>query len=361
MANDFKFDVGGGIMGKLTENLFFDLIHDYLIIYLPKQKCFSDNTIQSYRATLNQFVDFVSAKEQLSMNKLTFDVITSSVITEYMEWLLQKKECCAATCNQHLAALRSFYAYAAMMEPLTVKFQNEVLKVPLLKVTKRMMVEYMTEEAIQAILAQPDIKTDKGIRNLFLLILLYDTGARIQEVLNLKLKDIQTGQHGRITLLGKGNKIRTVPLTQNAQHYFSIYKSIFHPIETFASQEYLFYTVHHGKKGKMSDDAVQKFIKKYADGARKTCNVIPENVYPHLWRHSRAMHLYQHGMDLTLISQWLGHAHLETTLIYAHADTELKRQAIEKAMGSPEFETLYKTERYQIDDVTVLKKLYGLK
>lgn len=348
-------------MGKLTENLFFDLIHDYLVIYLPKQKCSSENTIQSYRATLNQFVDFVSAKKQLPMNKLTFDVITSSVITEYLNWLLMERGCCASTCNQHLAALRSFYSYAAIMESVAVKYQNEILKVPMQKVAKRITVEYMTEEAIQAILKQPDIKTDKGMRNLFLLILLYDTGARIQEILSLKLKDIQTGQHGRVTLLGKGDKIRTVPLSQNVQHHFNIYKSVFHPIESLASQDYLFYTVHHGNRGKMSDDAVQKFIKKYADGARKTCNVIPENVYPHLWRHSRAMHLYQHGMDLTLISQWLGHAHLETTLVYAHADTELKRQAIEKAMCSPKLETLYKTERYQIDDVDMLKKLYGLK
>ena len=78
----------------------------------------------------------------------------------------------------------------------------------------------------------------------------------------------------------------------------------------------------------MSDDNVRKFLKKHGDMARKICLEVPENIHPHLWRHSRAMHLYQHGMDLTLLSQWLGHTNLETSLIYAYADTEQKRRAI---------------------------------
>ncbi len=105
---------------------------------------------------------------------------------------------------------------------------------------------------------------------------------------------------------------------------------------------------------------VRKFLKKYGDAARQSCNEIPENIHPHLFRHSRAMHLYQHGMDLTLISQWLGHSNLETSLIYAHADTEQKRRAIEKAMGK-DASAGVDIPKYSITDDELLKRLYGLK
>ncbi len=100
------------------------------------------------------------------------------------------------------------------------------------------------------------------------------------------------------------------------------------------SEQYLFYSVIHGKKSPLSDSTIRRFLYTYSDAARKMCPDVPDKVHPHLFRHSRAMHLYQHGMDLTLISQWLGHVQLDTTLIYAHADTEQKRRAIEKKQPS---------------------------
>lgn len=110
----------------------------------------------------------------------------------------------------------------------------------------------------------------------------------------------------------------------------------------------------------MSDDNVRKFLKKYGEVARMNCLDVPENVHPHLWRHSRAMHLYHHGMALSLISQWLGHSNLETTLIYAYADTEQKRKAIEKSMGR-EVVAGVDMPKYRISDEEILKRLYGLK
>ena len=114
-----------------------------------------------------------------------------------------------------------------------------------------------------------------------------------------------------------------------------------------------------GQRLPICDDTVRIRIQKYADAARGKCGDIPEKVYPHLWRHTRAMHLYQHGMDLTLISQWLGHASLDTTLVYAHADTEAKRKAIEKAMGTGSEDT-ESSSNYTVDDEELLKQLYGL-
>ena len=98
---------------------------------------------------------------------------------------------------------------------------------------------------------------------------------------------------------------------------------------------------------------------KYVDSARAKCPEIPERVHPHLWRHTRAMHLYQHGMDLTLVSQWLGHANLETTLIYAYADTEHKRQAITRGLGDNAAPGV-DLANYTVNDEELLKLLYGL-
>ena len=113
----------------------------------------------------------------------------------------------------------------------------------------------------------------------------------------------------------------------------------------------------------MSDDNVRKLLHSYGEAAKTVCPEIPDNLHPHLFRHSRAMHLYQHGMDLTLISQWLGHANLETTLIYAHADTEMKRKAIEKATSGKCDVSMRKPTQhnYGADEDEVLKRLYGLR
>ncbi|MCL2188252.1 MAG: tyrosine-type recombinase/integrase [Defluviitaleaceae bacterium] len=112
----------------------------------------------------------------------------------------------------------------------------------------------------------------------------------------------------------------------------------------------------------MTKDNARDFIRKYGDTARAVCPEVPENVHPHLFRHSCAMSLYRSGVHLTLISEWLGHANFETTLIYAHADTEIKRQAIEKAIPKDSLLSEHiDTERYKVDDDELLKELCGLR
>lgn len=349
-------------MMNINDELFFKLIHDYLMIYLPKQRRASQNTIRSYRMILNQFIDFIAEYRNIPMRAITFDNIDNSIVSEYIEWLSSEKGCSDTTCNHHLTGLKAFLSYASAVEPLTVKYFNDIRKVPSRKVPKNISVEYMTENAVKAILQQPDTHTEKGVRDLFMMVLMYDTGARISEILGMKIKDIHIRENPYATLFGKGGKTRTVPLMPSTVQHFKRYMQIFHANETDYSQEYLFYVKSHGAHTKISDAAVRKFMKKYADAARLNCTEIPEKIYPHLWRHTRAMHLYQHGMDLTLISQWLGHADLETTLIYAHADTEMKRKAIEKAEESATtVKAAMNTSRFTVTDEAVLKKLYGLK
>lgn len=140
------------------------------------------------------------------------------------------------------------------------------------------------------------------------------------------------------------------------------YLALFHESESQYSDQYLFYSVRNQKKKRMTEQNVRSIVSKYGSMARETNKEVPEQVHPHLFRHSWAMFLYQNGVDLTLISQWLGHAQFKTTLIYAHADTEIKRKALEKAVpeDSP-LKPYLDSERFQTSDEELLKQLVGLR
>ena len=217
----------------------------------------------------------------------------------------------------------------------------------------------MSENAVTALINEPDAKTKIGLLDRFLMIFLYDTGARISEALGVRLCDIKLGNSPQVLLFGKGNKVRSVPLMEKTVEHLKQYVAIFHKEESPAAMTTLFYVLHDFKKAPMNDETVRVRLQKYANSAREKCPDVPEKVHPHLWRHTRAMHLYQHGMDLSLVSQWLGHANLSTSLIYAYADTEHKRNAIEKAMGG-EHSGIFDTSLCTVDDDELLKKLYGM-
>lgn len=346
-------------MNRATNKLFFELVHNYLTIYLPTQKCSSTHTIRSYRMILNQFIDYLCETYDIKMRDISFELIDSSSVSSYMDWLSTSRLCSDNTCNQHLSGIRSFLSYASSVEPIVVKFFHDIQGVSDKKLPKTTSVEYMSEKAVKAMLAQPNLKTNKGIRDLMIMVLMYDTGARISEILNLKIKDIYLTEKPYIILFGKGSKTRTVPLMSSSVEQLKRYFNIF---RYESSEQYLFCTNIHGIDKALSDNAIRKFLNHYAEMARAVCSEVPENMYPHLWRHTRAMHLYQHGMDLTLISQWLGHSSVGTTLIYAHADTEMKRKAIEKANQSAMYAGIRAdNSRFTVSDESTLKKLYGLK
>lgn len=136
------------------------------------------------------------------------------------------------------------------------------------------------------------------------------------------------------------------------------YLKIFHPDYKNRMDDYLFYTTSHGERHPMSRDTVQLFMKNYGKAARKICPDIPEQVHPHQLRHTRAVHLYRGGMPLSILSEFLGHASEETTRIYAYADTEMKRKAIEKA--TPKTIPGNETPIWDASDDAVLRKLAGL-
>lgn len=187
---------------------------------------------------------------------------------------------------------------------------------------------YLTVEGVAALLAQPDISTRAGRRDAAMLSLLYDSGARVQELVDLTIGDVRFISPATVKLTGKGRKTRIVPLLSGPESLLRVYMKDY-KLEQASSTHPLFCN-RIGEK--FTRAGIAYTLKKYADMARKTSpDLIPETVTPHCLRHSKAMHLLQANVNLIYIRDLLGHSEIKTTEIYARADTSLKRQALEKA------------------------------
>lgn len=344
---------------KLRDEKLFKLIRNYLLVYLPVQRESSRHTVIDYRTVLSQYLSFVAEKNGIRLNAVTFDMFTRENVNAYLDDLTTERGFSTATRNNRLAAIRAFVSYASACYPEYMALESELSTIKVQKDDPFSKVDYMTEIAVTALLNEPDAKTKIGLRDRFLMIFLYDSGARISEALGVRLRDVKLGSSPQVLLFGKGNKVRTVPLMEKTVEHLQQYMAVFHKDESPASATALFYVLHRGKKEPMNDETVRARLQKYADSARERCPEIPQKVHPHLLRHTRAMHLYQHGMDLSLVSQWLGHSNLSTSLVYAYADTQHKRDAIEKAMGG-EHSGITDASLCTVDDDELLKKLYGL-
>jgi site-specific recombinase XerD len=257
-------------------------------------------------------------------------------------------------------ALKSFLHYCATEDPALMAIYLDIQNVQLQKVTRN-RVEYMSETALKILLEQLDANTRYGLRDRFLMILLYDTAARIQEILDLKLKDIHLNdQTPSIYLTGKGNKTRAVPLMDKTIAHLHEYMKTFHPDGYLKNDQYLFYTQVKGLKGKMSDDNVSYFLKRYAKSAHQVCSEVPLRVHAHLFRHTRAMHLYQAGIPLSYIKDFLGHVSVNTTDIYASTDTSMMRAALEKINKADDEQAPKEVPVWQ-DNEEMILKLCGLR
>lgn len=344
---------------RLKDEKLFKLIRNYLLVYLPVQREASPHTVTDYRTVLSQYLSFSAEKNGVKVNAVTFDMFNRKNVDAYLDHLTTEKKLSPATRNNRLAAIRAFVSYASACCPEYMALECELSAIKAQKDDLFSKVAYMTENAVTALLNEPDPKTKIGLRDRTLMIFLYDSGARISEALGARLCDFKLDNSPQVLLFGKGNKVRTVPLMEKTVEHLRQYMNAFHKDESPASTVTLFYVLHKGEKEPMNDETVRVRLQKYAASAREKCSEVPQKVHPHLWRHTRAMHLYQHGMDLSLVSQWLGHANLSTSLVYAYADTEHKRDAIEKAMGG-EHVGISDTTLCTVNDDELLKKLYGM-
>lgn len=199
-------------MARLKENLLYMMIHDFLADYLTKKRNSSSHTVKAYRTALNQLLDFTKEQKQIRLVDITFDILNDGMAEKYLDFLEETKKCSIKTRNYRLNCLRAFYSYAAMRDASLVVYQSTLFQIPFKKTEKVETVDYLSKGAIQALLAQPDAGSKKGTRDLFLMSLMYDTAARVQEIIDLKICDIRLGDTPQVKLHGKGNKSRSIPL-----------------------------------------------------------------------------------------------------------------------------------------------------
>jgi len=338
---------------KIKDEQFYKTVRDFLETYLIKQKGYSPNTQRSYKLAFSQLLDFFKESLSLQYHEIGFAHLTYENICGFLAWLEKSRNCSKQTTNQRLMAIRSFTKYASMIDPSKIFIQVEVSNVPRKKEATK-VVSCMSETAISTLFSQPDTTKPNGKRDQFFMMLMYDLAARCQELLNLEVGDIDLGKNPSAKLLRKGGKKQSVPLSDEVAKHFAEYLKCFHHSST--PKDNVFYTVSRGAKQQMSPDAVALFMKKYAAKAKVHCSEVPLRVHPHLFRHSRAMHLYRSGMPLVLLSEFLGHADVNTTRIYAWSDTEMKRQAIKQAAQNPEPSVAPIWD----GDENMIKRLYGI-
>lgn len=301
----------------------------FLSEYLPHERNVSPNTIASYRDAFVQYIDFMKTEKNVALDRLALKHLTRANVTGFLKWLLEKRECSPATRNYRLAAIHSLcqylqYAVIDMMEEWQMILTIKAMK------TEAKALCYLTPEGVKLLLEQPDTSTWMGRRHLAILSLMYDTGARVQEIADLTVDCVRIDYEPyTIRLFGKGRKSRIVPLVREQTDILRSYMEENRLNDSSKSASPLFFNSRHEK---MTREGISYILATYADMARKISpELIPERLSCHSMRHSRAMHLLQAGVNLVYIRDILGHVSIQTTDIYARADSKAKREALEKA------------------------------
>jgi site-specific recombinase XerD len=295
--------------------------------YLPGQKNVSPNTIRSYRDTFKLLLRYFQELERTPPEKITMSCINQASVTSFLDWLETERGCGVSTRNLRLTAVHSFFRYAQAESPESLFHFQKVIAIPVKKWRKK-IVEHLPPEGVRLLLAQPDRSCTKGRRDLVMLSTLYDSGARVQELIDLSIGDFIPGANAVLVLIGKGNKMRRVPLMKNTASLLVAYISENH-LEAPHKMTYPLFT--NSQHNRLTKEGVAYVLGKYAVQAHKISNTFPMKVKCHMLRHSKAVHLLQAGVNLIYIRDFLGHTDIKTTEIYARADTELKRKALENA------------------------------
>lgn len=311
------------------DNSFWKLVRQFLHSYLVNVRALSNKTISTYKDSIQIFLYFLEEEKNIKNEKVTFDVFNRDMIQDYITWLKNKKNSKPKTINLRLTAIKSFLKYASDEDYELKDVYYGVCAIKGQKDIKK-PIEYLEQEATQAILSAYDNGTKAHIRNKIILITMYDTGARVQEISDLKVSSLHLNdKNPYVAIIGKGNKLRNVPLTDKTVAHLKKYIEKFHPNSN--SDEYLFYSKLDNKPHQLSTDSISLILKKAAAIAKTKCDKVPNNVHCHLLRKTKAMDLYKSGVPLPFIMQLLGHESMSTTSgFYAFATLDMMAEAINK-------------------------------
>lgn len=301
-------------------------LRDFFADHLPRLRGVSPHTVRSYRDSLALLLRFIAEQRGRPVAQLDLDDLDPDKIIAFLQHLEDERHNSVSTRNVRLAALHAFVRYLAARHPERLEPCQRILGIPFKRARSR-PIEYLEYEEIQAVLSAVDRTTGDGRRDYALLATMFNTGARVQEILDLRPCDLQLARPLQVRLVGKGRKERLCPLWPETAE---LLRSLLSESGRDPGSTEPLFRNHRGEP--LTRFGVRYLLAKYCDRARANSPTLAaKRLHPHSMRHSTAVHLLKAGVDLTTISHWLGHASVNTTNRYVAVDLEMKREAIAKA------------------------------
>lgn len=298
----------------------------FLTTYLPAQRHVSANTIKAYRDAFVLFLRYCRDQRGWPPERLQLKQINDHVVLDFLNFLEKERKSSHCTCNQRLAALRSFFRYVQAEAPEYLIQWQRILAIRGYR-TSPPQRRYLTPDQMAALLSEPDQETCEGRRDVALLALLYDSGARVQELVDLRGENVRIETPAQVYLTGKRRKQRIVPLMAGTVELLKQYMEE-HGLLAPDAQEGPLFSNRRGEK--LSRSGVRYILEKHVKKVRASHPELDFSISPHILRHSKAMHLLEANTPLVVLRDILGHTDISTTEIYARASIEMKREALEK-------------------------------
>ena len=301
-------------------------INLYLNEHLPFQG-YSQNTAKSHEYAISLYLEFLETEKKIVPERLMGECFQQSMIEEWLRWLSEKRKCSPETCNVRLGSLRSFLKFFGGKDVSMLHISEAASFIDRRKQVRKKICG-MSKNAVQALMNAPDMNTASGRRDLTLIVALYGTAARINEMLSMKIGQLYLeAKKPYAIIIGKGGKPRTLYLLPKAVAHLKRYIKESHG-DSPRADAYVFYSRNGGPHAMMSQSAVSKRLKGHAAKAHKTCPEVPLDIHAHQLRHAKATHWLEEGVNIVQISLLLGHEQLETTMIYLDITVGQKANAL---------------------------------
>lgn len=300
------------------------MIDNFFNKYLIVQRGLSEHTRKTYRDCFVELFEYIKSSKKINPDKIEIDNLDLNTINAFLDYLEETKNVSASTRNNRLAAIKSFFKYVMYHKPKYLSLCSLILSIKQKKTESKPM-NYLTIKAYKFLLSIFNKDNKKELRDLCIISLLYESGARVSELINIRKLEIRLSSPSTLVLHGKGNKTRLVPIdlaiSKLLSRYIDIYK--------VKDDDWLFF---NSRREKLTREGVNFLLQKYFNKAKEQePELFPSTISPHCLRHSKAMHLLENGVELIYIRDLLGHASVTTTEIYSKVNPEIKRKHIEEA------------------------------
>ena len=309
---------------------FWGMARSYLHGHLKKVRRASPKTVDAYREAIECYLSFLSCSQGIERAAVDFECFERPLFKAWVTWMQEERGYAAKTVALRVTGAKSFLRWCSDEDVSLAALYDGVRTISPPKAPRK-PVEYLGDDELSAVLGAHSGDTQKSRRNRMIVVLLYETGARVSELVGIGLDDLRLSKPAHVTLLGKGAKSRVVPLGDKCVEHLKVYLAEFHPGKPDGRRP-LFYSNHMGVAMPLSTDTVARVLKEAGSIARASCPTVPDRIHCHLMRKSRAMALYKADVPLPLIMQLLGHESMSTTSsFYAFATEDMMVRAMDAA------------------------------